>query len=123
MSWYSRQAGSLGHRGRNFETKGEGSGDKSGKQQRVALVIGVTGIVGNSLAEILPIPDIPGGPWKIYGVARRSKPDWSPDTPVQYIQCDVLDRELTLEKNFTIEGCNPPLLGCLGEQGNRGEEL
>jgi len=98
MSWYSRQAGSLGHRGRNFETKGEGSGDKSGKQQRVALVIGVTGIVGNSLAEILPIPDIPGGPWKIYGVARRSKPDWSPDTPVQYIQCDVLDRELTLEK-------------------------
>jgi len=31
-------------------------------------------------------------------LARRPKPDWSPDTPVQYIQCDVLDREFTLEK-------------------------
>eukprot|EP00253_Pinus_taeda_P026906 PITA_26906 len=98
MSWYARQAGSLGHGGRKFNTKAESSEDKSGKQQRVALVIGVTGIVGNSLAEILPMPDTSGGPWKIYGVARRPKPDWSPDTPVQYIQCDVLDRELTLEK-------------------------
>ena len=30
--------------------------------QSVGLVIGVTGIVGNSLAEILPLSDTPGGP-------------------------------------------------------------
>jgi len=98
MSSFSRWAGSLGHGVRKFETKGESSEDKSEKQQGVALVIGVTGIVGNSLVEILPLSDTPGGPWKIYGVARRPKPDWSPDTSVEYIQCDVLDRELTLEK-------------------------
>lgn len=83
---------------RKFQTKGQCSEDKSEKQRGVALVIGVTGIVGNSLVEILPLADTPGGPWKIYGVARRPKPDWSPDTPVEYIQCDVLDRHLTLEK-------------------------
>ncbi|AES59360.1 3-oxo-delta(4,5)-steroid 5-beta-reductase-like protein [Medicago truncatula] len=38
--------------------------------QNVALIIGVTGIVGNSLAEILPLDDTPGGPWKVYGVAH-----------------------------------------------------
>ncbi|KAK9112819.1 hypothetical protein Scep_020338 [Stephania cephalantha] len=30
--------------------------------QSVALVVGVTGIVGNSLAEIHPCSDTPGGP-------------------------------------------------------------
>eukprot|EP00253_Pinus_taeda_P031333 PITA_31333 len=98
MSWYSWWTGSLKARGGKFQTNGESSGEKSEKQKGVALVIGVTGIVGNSLAEILPLPDTPGGSWKVYGVARRPKPDWSPDNPVEYIQCDVLDRELTLEK-------------------------
>lgn len=32
--------------------------------QNVALVVGVTGIVGNSLAEILPLSDTPGGRWR-----------------------------------------------------------
>ncbi|KAM1725902.1 hypothetical protein ACFX12_016741 [Malus domestica] len=57
--------------------------------QSVALVVGVTGIVGNSLSEILPLPDTPGGPWKVYGVARRPRPNWNVDHPVDYIQCDV----------------------------------
>ncbi|CAM8967649.1 unnamed protein product [Rhodiola kirilowii] len=61
--------------------------------QSVGLVIGITGIVGNSLAEILPLADTPGGPWKVYGVARRERPAWNADHPVEYIQCDVSDAE------------------------------
>ncbi|KAH9310595.1 hypothetical protein KI387_025630, partial [Taxus chinensis] len=97
MSWYSWWTGSIGAKGRKFEQNVDGSDVKSEKQ-RVALVIGVTGIVGNSLAELLPSSDTPGGPWKVYGVARRTKPDWSTDNLVHYIQCDVLNREQTLEK-------------------------
>ncbi|CAL1395911.1 unnamed protein product [Linum trigynum] len=59
--------------------------------QSVALIVGVTGIVGNSLAEILPLPDTPGGPWKVYGVARRPRTAWSADHRMRYIQCDVAD--------------------------------
>jgi Delta4-3-oxosteroid 5beta-reductase len=61
--------------------------------QNVALIIGVTGIVGNNLAEILPLDDIPGGPWKVYGVARRPQPTWNADKHVHYIQCDVSDQK------------------------------
>ncbi|GAB2228367.1 hypothetical protein Droror1_Dr00010203 [Drosera rotundifolia] len=64
----------------------------------VALIIRVTGIVGNSLAEILPLSDTPGGPWKVYGVARRSRPSWSADHPIKYIQCDVSSSSETLAK-------------------------
>ncbi|OIV97661.1 hypothetical protein TanjilG_12418 [Lupinus angustifolius] len=59
--------------------------------QNVGLIIGVTGIVGNSLAEILPLADTPGAPWKVYGVARRPRPSWNADHPIQYIQCDISD--------------------------------
>ncbi|KAL1534529.1 NineTeen Complex (NTC) component [Salvia divinorum] len=61
--------------------------------QSVALVVGVTGIVGNSMAEILPLSDTPGGPWKVYGVARRPRPSWNEDHPVNYISCDVSDSD------------------------------
>jgi nucleoside-diphosphate-sugar epimerase len=64
----------------------------------VGLVIGVTGIVGNSLAEILPLSDTPGGPWKVYGVARRPRPNWNADHPVEYIQCDISDPDDTQTK-------------------------
>ncbi|KAG6782842.1 (S)-8-oxocitronellyl enol synthase CYC2-like [Populus alba x Populus x berolinensis] len=66
--------------------------------QSVALIIGVTGIVGNSLAEILPLSDTPGGPWKVHGVARRSRPNWNEDHPVEYIQCDIADTAQTQSK-------------------------
>ncbi|KAH9752739.1 3-oxo-Delta(4,5)-steroid 5-beta-reductase [Citrus sinensis] len=66
--------------------------------QSVGLVVGVTGIVGNSLAEILPRPDTPGGPWKVYGVARRPRPNWNAAYPVEYLQCDVSDQEDTQAK-------------------------
>ncbi|PRQ22797.1 putative oxidoreductase [Rosa chinensis] len=65
------------------------------QDQGVALVLGVTGLVGNSLAEILPLPDTPGGPWKVYGVARRPRPQWNADHPIQYIQCDLSDSTQT----------------------------
>ncbi|CAA6657492.1 unnamed protein product [Spirodela intermedia] len=70
----------------------EGDGSAGTKHESVGLVIGVTGIVGNSLAEILPLSDTPGGPWKVYGVARRPRPAWNiTDHPVMYVQCDVSD--------------------------------
>jgi nucleoside-diphosphate-sugar epimerase len=62
-----------------------------GSIENVALVVGVTGIVGNSLAEILPLADTPGGRWKVYGVARRPRPSWNADHPIEYIQCDITD--------------------------------
>ncbi|GMN37839.1 hypothetical protein TIFTF001_007138 [Ficus carica] len=68
------------------------------KHQSVALVVGVTGIVGNSLAEILPLSDTPGGPWKVYGIARRPQPSWNADHPITYIQCDISDPQQTRHK-------------------------
>lgn len=57
----------------------------------MALVVGVTGIVGLSLAEILPLPDTPGGPWKVYGVSRRPpRPSLHP-AGVVHVQCDAAD--------------------------------
>ncbi|GMN37836.1 hypothetical protein TIFTF001_007134 [Ficus carica] len=68
------------------------------KYQSVALVVGATGIVGNSLAEILPLSHTPGGPWKVYGIARRPQPSWNADHPITYIQCDVSDPQQTRDK-------------------------
>ncbi|KAK9002853.1 hypothetical protein V6N11_060430 [Hibiscus sabdariffa] len=66
--------------------------------QSVALVIGVTGIVGNSLAEILPLSNTPGGPWKVYSVARRPRTEWNAEHRIEYIQCDVYDPKETESK-------------------------
>lgn len=73
----------------------DADGGASAKFRSVALVIGVTGIVGHSLAEILPLSDTPGGPWKVYGVSRRPpNPAFLPATPTfQPIQCDVADAD------------------------------
>lgn len=72
--------------------------EQSTNYPSVGLIVGVTGIVGNSLAEILPLPDTPGGPWKVYGVARRPQPEWNADNRLEYIQCDVFDPEETSSK-------------------------
>ncbi|XP_042414772.1 (S)-8-oxocitronellyl enol synthase CYC1-like [Zingiber officinale] len=69
------------------------------KYESVALVIGAsTDIVGSSLLDIFPLPDTPGGPWKVYGISRRppnpssfSYADDADSLPVRCIQCDVLD--------------------------------
>nr|GLL28556.1 3-oxo-Delta(4,5)-steroid 5-beta-reductase-like [Ipomoea trifida] len=89
MSWW--WAGAIGAARKRFEE--EDDVDAPPKHQSVALIVGVTGIVGNSLAEILPLADTPGGPWKVYGVARRPRPAWNSDHPIQYIQCDISDEK------------------------------
>ncbi|CAI9104316.1 OLC1v1002960C1 [Oldenlandia corymbosa var. corymbosa] len=91
MSWW--WAGAIGAAKKKFEED-----DAPPKYQSVALIVGVTGIVGNSLAEILPLADTPGGPWKVYGLARRPRPSWNADHPVEYIQCDISDLEDTQSK-------------------------
>ncbi|CAN1759523.1 (S)-8-oxocitronellyl enol synthase CYC2 [Linum perenne] len=66
---------------------------------QVALIIGVTGMVGLSLAEALNNPSTPGVPWTVYGVARRQLPNWFPAPLLhKFISLDALDREDTLQK-------------------------
>jgi nucleoside-diphosphate-sugar epimerase len=65
---------------------------------KVALIAGVTGIVGNTLADQLAEDNAPGGPWKVYGLARRPKPNWLNQSNLIYIQCNLLEREQTLAK-------------------------
>ncbi|KAL8490118.1 hypothetical protein ACS0TY_025863 [Phlomoides rotata] len=61
--------------------------------QSVALIVGVTGITGSGLAETLSLADTPGGPWKVYSVARRPCPEWLTTLHVDYIQCDISKSE------------------------------
>ncbi|KAL3840459.1 hypothetical protein ACJIZ3_025050 [Penstemon smallii] len=89
MSWWWK--GALGAALKKSEDNGK-------SPQNVGLIIGVTGIVGNSLGEILPVSDTPGGPWKVYGVARRPRPAWNADHPIEYVQCDVSDSKDTQSK-------------------------
>ncbi|ESR46341.1 hypothetical protein WN944_007326 [Citrus x changshan-huyou] len=96
MSWW--WAGAIGAAKKKFEENERQPQPQPQDYQHVGLVIGVTGIVGNSLAEILPRQDTPGGPWKVYGVARRPRPDWNADHPIEYIQCDVSDQDDTQAK-------------------------
>ncbi|KAF2324148.1 hypothetical protein P3X46_002339 [Hevea brasiliensis] len=91
MSWW--WAGAIGAAKKKFDED-----DAPRSFQSVGLVLGVTGIVGNSLAEILPLSDTPGGPWKVYGVARRPRPNWNADHPVEYVQCDISDQAETQAK-------------------------
>ncbi|XP_065870511.1 3-oxo-Delta(4,5)-steroid 5-beta-reductase-like [Euphorbia lathyris] len=94
MSWW--WSGAIGAAKKKFEEQDDNNAPR--EYQSVALVIGITGIVGNSLAEILPLSDTPGGPWKVYGVARRQRPVWQADHLIEYIQCDVSIEEETLKK-------------------------
>ncbi|KAL2930059.1 3-oxo-Delta(4 5)-steroid 5-beta-reductase [Bienertia sinuspersici] len=75
------------------------NGDVPSRYQNVALIVGVTGISGNSLADILQLTAAPGGRWKVYGVARRRQPEWQfHHNHVQYIQCEMVDPEDTQAK-------------------------
>ncbi|MCO5562408.1 hypothetical protein L7F22_016035 [Adiantum nelumboides] len=91
MSWYSWWTGRVGADANQFA-------DVENRQPKVALVVGITGIVGTSLANLLLKPDAPGGPWKVYGVARRAQPKWFANTQIDYVQCDVLDKTDTQTK-------------------------
>ncbi|PIA61142.1 hypothetical protein AQUCO_00300574v1 [Aquilegia coerulea] len=62
----------------------------------VALIVGVTGMVGVSLAEALNKPTALGSPWKVYGVARRPKPSWFPSSTLhRYISFDACNFDET----------------------------
>lgn len=61
------------------------------QHQRVALIAGVTGIVGGSLVDLLTRSDASSAPWKVYGIARRPRPHWLQHHPIHYIQCDLLN--------------------------------
>ncbi|KAH9605804.1 hypothetical protein KSS87_020398 [Heliosperma pusillum] len=93
MSWW--WAGAIGAAKKKLDDPDE-LGTTTEPHQSVALIIGVTGIVGNSLADILPLYDTPGGPWKVYGLARRPRPNWTSDHPIDYVQCDITDETTTM---------------------------
>ncbi|XVE65545.1 hypothetical protein DITRI_Ditri08aG0008200 [Diplodiscus trichospermus] len=69
----------------------------------VALIVGVTGMAGLSLAEALKSPEALGGPWKVYGSARRSKPTWFPSSVLDgYISFDATDADDTKNKLSSV---------------------
>ena len=55
-------------------------------------------MAGLSLAEALKNPAALGGPWKIYGTARRQMPSWFPSSVVDSFIFDALNSEDTLLK-------------------------
>nr|GMD29074.1 iridoid synthase-like [Ipomoea batatas] len=62
----------------------------------VALIVGATGMVGVALAEALKEPTALGGPWKVYGAARRPLPSWFPASFLdEYMTFDALNLEDT----------------------------
>lgn len=74
----------------------------------VALIVGVTGMAGLSLAEALKKPTVLSSsatkfPWKVYGVARQPLPSWFPSSLLdQFISVDVLDQTQTFQKLTSI---------------------
>ncbi|XP_022761259.1 3-oxo-Delta(4,5)-steroid 5-beta-reductase-like [Durio zibethinus] len=68
-------------------------------QPFVALIVGVTGMAGLSLAEALKTPKALGAPWKVYGSALRPKPSWFPPSLLDgYIAFDATDADDTNNK-------------------------
>ncbi|RLN17464.1 3-oxo-Delta(4,5)-steroid 5-beta-reductase [Panicum miliaceum] len=68
--------------------------------QKVALVVGSTGVVGAALLDILRSPDTPAGPWKVYALSCGPLPPWSAPAgapsssnpnPVIHLQLDLAD--------------------------------
>uniref|UniRef100_A0AAT9USH4 Iridoid synthase n=1 Tax=Mitragyna speciosa TaxID=170351 RepID=A0AAT9USH4_9GENT len=97
--WWKRSIAAGQNSGKKLEEKRvNGPNVVPENYKSVALIVGVTGIVGSSLAEVLTLEDTPGGPWKVYGVARRPRPLWFSKNPLQYIQCDVSNTEETISK-------------------------
>ncbi|XP_073053015.1 (S)-8-oxocitronellyl enol synthase-like [Primulina eburnea] len=91
-SWYYKR--SIGDAGQKHSERNE----VAQNYRSVGLIVGVTGIAGSGLATTLSLADTPGGPWKIYGVARRLCPSWLAKHNVEYIQCDVANHTETYSK-------------------------
>ncbi|XP_059647074.1 3-oxo-Delta(4,5)-steroid 5-beta-reductase-like [Cornus florida] len=72
--------------------------EKDPDYRAAALIVGVTGMVGLTLAEALKKPTAPGGPWKVYGAARRALPTWFPSGLLDhFIAFDATNRDETLQ--------------------------
>ncbi|KAH7513441.1 3-oxo-Delta(4,5)-steroid 5-beta-reductase [Ziziphus jujuba] len=70
---------------------------------KVALVVGVTGMAGLSIAEALKSPTALGGPWKVIGAARRPLPNWFPTSILDgFITFDATRYEDTLQKLSSV---------------------
>ncbi|GMI77516.1 delta4,5-steroid-5beta-reductase, VEIN PATTERNING 1 [Hibiscus trionum] len=75
------------------------------RQPFVALIVGVTGMAGLSLAEALKSPKALGGPWKVYGSALRPMPTWFPSSVLdKYIAFDATDAGDTAGKLAPFSG-------------------
>ncbi|GAB4824523.1 hypothetical protein Ancab_007399 [Ancistrocladus abbreviatus] len=57
------------------------------KQQQVAIIFGVTGLVGRELAKRLLSKSL----WKVYGIARKPERFAPQNTNFHIISCDLLD--------------------------------
>ncbi|GAB4852555.1 hypothetical protein Ancab_016768 [Ancistrocladus abbreviatus] len=70
----------------------------------VALIVGVTGMAGLSIAERLKSPTAPARPWKVFGSARRPKPSWFPSSILldDYIAFDAVNVHDTQHKLLPI---------------------
>lgn len=67
--------------------------------KQVALIFGVTGLVGKEIAKKL----ISRSQWKVYGVARKPDPYPINDPKYQFISCDLLDPNQSQQKLSSLE--------------------
>jgi len=65
----------------------------------VAIILGVTGIVGREIARRL----ISKNKWKVYGVARRSESFPIQSPKYHFISCDLLNPQETEKKLSTVQ--------------------
>lgn len=73
------------------------------RQNPVALVVGVTGMAGLSLAEALNDSNCLAAPWKVYGAARRFPNTWFPLSILDaFIAFDAVDLADTRAKLLPI---------------------
>ncbi|KAJ0704373.1 putative delta(4)-3-oxosteroid 5-beta-reductase [Helianthus annuus] len=67
-------------------------------RQAVALIVGVTAMMGDAIVKALKQPTALGGPWTVYGVSRRSLPTWFPSSLLdKHIMLDTLNQHQTHE--------------------------
>ncbi|GMG98332.1 hypothetical protein Nepgr_000172 [Nepenthes gracilis] len=63
----------------------ETSGEAAARKKHVAIIFGVTGLVGKELAKAL----LSKPSWKVYGIARKPERSSPQNTNYQFISCDL----------------------------------
>ncbi|CAI9263276.1 unnamed protein product [Lactuca saligna] len=96
---------------------------KGNSNPSIALIVGVTGMVGVTLTEALKMPMALGGPWTVYGVSRRALPTWFPSSLLdKHIILDTLNHENT-QKILSPLSTQITHLFWVALQANESEEL